>query len=86
LLEYMRTLRTRGDVCPLDRSLLMGDPIVLRMKQDRERLVICFEQLARYGRRGLTGICRFFSHLRSHMERLTFEFTGRRRRSGGMRG
>jgi hypothetical protein len=25
LFEYRRTLRSRGDVCPLDRSLLMGD-------------------------------------------------------------
>jgi len=24
--ESMRTFRTRGELCPLDRSLLMGDP------------------------------------------------------------
>lgn len=28
LSEHRRTLRTRGDVCPLDQSLLMGDPIL----------------------------------------------------------
>jgi hypothetical protein len=31
---YRRTSRTRGEVCPLDRSLLMDDPNLKELGQD----------------------------------------------------